>query len=270
MSTLICIQARTSSSRLPGKVMLPLAGAPLLQRMIERAQAAKIDATIAVITSTDPSDDAVEDLCSRIGTECFRGHLTDVLDRHYQAAKYYGASVIAKIPSDCPLIGPDAIRRVFDHFDSGNFDYVSNLHPATYPDGNDVEVFTFEALETAWKEANRDFEREHTTPFIWERPERFRIANVGWETGLDYSMSHRWTIDYREDYEFIQTVYDYLWRKDHPIFSIRDILSLTSEYPEIAELNAQYLGVNWYRNHLNELKTIAPEQTRQLQPEFTS
>ncbi len=270
MSTLICIQARISSSRLPGKVMMPLAGAPLLLRMVERVRAAKVDARIAVITSTSQSDDAVEALCMENGIDCFRGHLTDLLDRHYQAAKQLGASVIAKIPSDCPLIDPAAIEKVFHSFNSSKYDYVSNLHPATFPDGNDVEIFTFEALETAWAESDRTFEREHTTPFIWERPERFRIGNVQWETGFDYSMSHRWTIDYPKDYEFIREVYDYLWRKERPIFFIRDILNLIEEYPEIAEINAKYAGVNWYRNHLDDLRTITPDRTRQLQSEFST
>ncbi|HEY3876492.1 MAG TPA: glycosyltransferase family protein [Candidatus Kapabacteria bacterium] len=268
MNTLICIQARMSSTRLPGKVMLPLAGAPLLQRMIERVRAAKVAARIVVITSSMNKDDRIEELCRAIETDCFRGHPTDLLDRHYQAAKHYGASVIAKIPSDCPLIDPSVIEKVFQHFDSTRFDYVSNLHPATYPDGNDVEIVSFQALETAWQEADRSFEREHTTPFLWERPERFRIGNVAWETGMNYSMSHRWTIDYPNDYEFIREIYDHFWRKERPIFSSREILNLIEKYPEIATINAGYAGVNWYRDHLNDLRTVTSEQTRPLQPEF--
>jgi spore coat polysaccharide biosynthesis protein SpsF len=266
MSTIICIQARMTSSRLPGKVMLPLAGAPLLERMIERVRAANILAEVVVITSADATDDPIEQRCSWLNVQCFRGNLTDLLDRHYQAARKYGASVVAKIPSDCPLVDPAIIRRVFDKFESGTFDYVSNLHPASFPDGNDVEVFTFNALEQAWREADRDFEREHTTPFLWERPERFRIGNVLCAPANDYSMTHRWTIDYPEDYEFIRTIYDYLWKPAQPIFSMTDIFKLLEAHPKVAEINARFRGVNWYRNHLGVLRTITPEQTRLLEP----
>jgi spore coat polysaccharide biosynthesis protein SpsF len=257
-----------SSSRLWGKVMLPLAGKPLLQRMIERVRATNVDATVVVLTTLQSEDNMIEELCNQIKVECFRGHLTDLLDRHYQAAKQYGAEVVAKIPSDCPLIDPQAIERVFAAFDAGDYDYVSNLHPATYPDGNDVEVFTFSALQTALREAERDFEREHTTPFIWEQPERFKIANVAWETGKNYSMSHRWTIDYREDYELIRQIYDRLWSKERPIFSIQDILDLLQQKPEIANLNSKYLGVNWYRKHLTSLKTVSANETRILEEDI--
>jgi spore coat polysaccharide biosynthesis protein SpsF len=264
MNTLICIQARMSSSRLPGKVMLTLAGAPLLERMIERVRAARVNATIAVLTSTETDDNAIETLCRKIEVECFRGHLTDLLDRHYQAARNYRAEIIAKIPSDCPLIDPNIIEQVFAKYKESEFDYVSNLHPATYPDGNDVEVFSFGALEDAWKNADKNFEREHTTPFIWERPERYHAGNARWETGKDYSMTHRWTIDYPDDYKCIRTIYDHLWNPDQPIFSMEDILDLLEQYPEIAAINARYDGVNWYRNHLKELHTIAPHQTRTI------
>ncbi len=251
-----------SSSRLPGKVLKPLAGAPLLQRMLERVQEASIDSDIWVITSEQPEDDAIESLCKTLHTTCYRGHPTDLLDRHYQAACVHGAEIIAKIPSDCPLIDPKVIEQVFSHFRLSDFDYVSNLHPATYPDGNDVEIFQFSVLEEAWHKAQKEFEREHTTPFIWERPERYHIGNVVWDTGLDYSMSHRWTIDYPEDHEFIRTIYDYLWDPEDPMFSLEDILYFLQSHPEVSTINAQYAGVNWYRNHLSELHTITADQTR--------
>jgi spore coat polysaccharide biosynthesis protein SpsF len=164
---------------------------------------------------------------------------------------------VVKIPSDCPLIDPAVVRRVLDE---ARGDFTSNLHPATYPDGNDVEVMTMAALETAWKEAKKPHEREHTTPFLWDQPERFSIHNVVWETGLDYSMSHRFTIDYPEDYAFIKAVYDEL----HPRFSLGDILDLLKARPDIYALNQKYAGVNWYRNHLADLKTVKPTETRQL------
>jgi spore coat polysaccharide biosynthesis protein SpsF len=264
MKTLIVIQARTGSSRLPYKVLLPLAGKPLLQRMIQRVMAASGDFEIIVATTEEPRDRLISELCQRTGVKCIRGHATDLLDRHYRAAIQEKADVVAKIPSDCPLIDPAVIDQVLDFYyrNSPRYDYVGNLHPATYPDGNDIEVMPLAVLETAWLEARRDFEREHTTPFIWERPERFRIGNVEWETGLNYSMSHRWTIDYREDYFFIESVYDNLWSETRPGFSIQDILNLLAARPEISAINAKYAGVNWYRHHLDELRTKTAIDTR--------
>ncbi len=257
------IQVRTGSSRLPGKVLLDLVGQPLLLRMVERVQAAQWAGTIVVATTVEPADDPIEALCLQHGLRCYRGSVDDLLDRHYQAGRLWNADAVAKIPSDCPLIDPTVIDRVFEYFLQNNFDYVSNLHPATYPDGNDVEIMTMSALETAWKEAQRPLEREHTTPYIWENPDRFSIGNVRWETGLDYSMTHRWTIDYPEDYAFIRAVYEELYPKN-PHFGLQDVLDLTTRRPDIFALNSRYAGVNWYRHHLHELKTITADQTRHL------
>ncbi|WP_210520360.1 cytidylyltransferase domain-containing protein [Hymenobacter terricola] len=262
---LTVVQARMGSSRLPGKVLLPLAGQPLLVRMVERVQGAHLAGAVVVATTTEAADDAVAACCAAHGLECFRGDALDLLDRHYQAARYYGADVVLKIPSDCPLIDPAIIDEVvgfYLHF-ADRYDFVSNLHPATFPDGNDVEVMPIEALETAWREAKRPLEREHTTPFFWENPGRFRLANVTWDSGKDFSMSHRWTIDYPEDYAFISAVYAAL-HPTRPDFGLDDILQLLNRRPDIAQLNAHLTGVNWYRNHLDELKTVDPSQTRKI------
>lgn len=263
MKLVTVVQARTGSSRLPGKVLLPVQGKTLLERMAERVQAAKHSGVVVVATTTDPSDDEVAALCKKTGLNCFRGHPTDLLDRHYQAAKEYGAQAVVKIPSDCPLIDPQVIDRVLGAYlaTPDQWDYLSNLHPATYPDGNDVELMPFSVLEAAWKEATLPMEREHTTPFIWERPERFRIGNIAWESGLDYSMSHRWTIDYKEDYEFIRAVYDELF-PTNPVFALNQILDLLTRKPELRQINEMHVGVNWYRHHLEDLRTIQPHQTR--------
>jgi spore coat polysaccharide biosynthesis protein SpsF len=263
----IVIQSRTGSSRLPGKILLPLAGRPLLERMVERVRAAAVPAGIVVATTTEPGDDPVAALCAEIDVDCFRGHPTDLLDRHYQAGCAAGAEVVVKIPSDCPLIDPGVIERVIgfylDHRDE--YDFVSNLHPASYPDGNDVEVMSMAALETAWREATLPLQREHTTPFFWDQPERFRVGNVAWETGLDYSMSHRWTIDYPADYDLIRTIYDRLYTSVRPIFRLDDILRLLEANPDIHRLNARLAGVNWYRHHREQLRTVQPWETRDLE-----
>ena len=252
-----------SSTRLPNKIMMPLADKPLLIRMMERVTASKIANDYVVATTDTEEDDKVVEICESENIKCFRGHPTDLLDRHYKAGLGFNADVVVKIPSDCPLIDFKIIDKVLGYYLNNNdkLDFVSNLHPATYPDGNDVEIIPMKILETVWREAKLNLEREHTTPFIWENPRRFRIGNIEWETGLDYSMSHRFTIDYYEDYEFIKSVYDNLY-EINPSFELNDILKLLDEKPELMDINKKYAGVNWYRNHLSELKTITEEQTK--------
>jgi spore coat polysaccharide biosynthesis protein SpsF len=257
------VQARNGSTRLPKKVIMPLAGKPLLLRMLERVNYSTLIGTLVVATTTEPEDDEIESLCKNEKLNVFRGEPTDLLDRHFKAASVYNAEAVVKIPSDCPLIDYNVITKVIqfyiDNFDK--YDYVSNLHPATYPDGNDVEIMSMNCLKDAFLHADRELEREHTTPYFWENPDKFRIGNVEWETGLDYSMSYRFTIDYMEDYLFIKKVYDELYEKN-PEFNLEDILKLLERKPEIKNLNSKYNGVNWYRKHLNELKTISQENTK--------
>lgn len=261
----IIVQARMASSRLPGKVTMPILGKSLLARMIERLLIIRHRSTVVIATSTNAEDDVIVDEANLLKVPYYRGSLDNVLDRHYQAAKMHNADVVLKIPSDCPLIDPQIVDDVLDYFfdNKGKYDYVSNLHPATHPDGNDVEIMTIDCLQKAWENSIRPLELEHTTPYIWENPQLFRIGNLIWNTGLDYSMSHRFTIDYPEDYQFIKRVYDELYRTRDK-FSCQDILDLLQHKPEIYQLNAKYAGVNWYRNHLEELKTISAEQTRQV------
>ncbi len=254
-----------TSSRLPGKVLLPILGEPLIVRMVERLRMAKTPFQIVVATSTDPADDVLVALCRDHKIDCFRGDLVDCLDRHYQAAVQYGADVVVKIPSDCPLIDPRIIDQVMGAYlaNPDQYDFVSNLHPPTWPDGNDVEIMTFDCLKTTWQEAAKLHEREHTTPYMWDMPGRFRVGNVVWSRGLDYSMSHRFTIDYRADYEFIEQVFLELY-SENPAFSCEDIVDLLERKPELYQINASYAGVNWYRHHLNELNTVSADQTKQV------
>lgn len=260
---LIVVQARMASSRLPGKVMMPLLGKSLLARMVERLQTIKHDATIVIATSVNPEDDIIELEAMLIDVPCYRGSANNLLERHYMTAVKNSADIVLKIPSDCPLIDPKIIDEVLNFFFQyrGKYDYVSNLHPATWPDGNDVEIMTMACLEKNWRLATRPLELEHTTPYIWENPDQFRIGNVSWNSGLDYSMSHRFTIDYPEDYEFIKCVYEELYPKK-PSFSCDDILNLLIKKPDIYNINAAYAGVNWYRHHLKELNTISVQQTK--------
>ena len=260
---LVVVQARSNSSRLKDKIFLPLCGKELLVRQLERIEGSCFKPEIVVATTCRKEDDKVIRLCEKEGKKYFRGSENDLLDRHFQAGVLFGADVVVKIPSDCPLIDTNIIDKVLSHYikNRNKYDYVSNLHPPTYPDGNDIEVMSIECLERAWETADEEFQREHTTPFIWDNPEMFRIGNVKWETGEDLSMTHRYTIDYNEDYKFIKAVYEALY-PINPRFSLKDILDLLKKKPELMVINRKYNGVNWYRKHLQSLKTISGEQTR--------
>jgi len=259
------IQSRMGSTRLPGKVMMPLADKPLLYRMYERVASSELSGETIVAATKEKTDIPIIQLCKENNIHYYRGHSTDLLERHYQAAKKLNADVLVKLPSDCPLIDPSVIDKVIKYYldNKNNYDFVSNLHPPSYPDGNDVEVITIKALEDARQNAKIPLEREHTTPYFWENPDKFRIGNVTWETGLDFSMTHRFTIDYKEDYDFIKAVYNELY-SENKIFTLDDILNLLNDKPEIKKINEKYAGVNWYRHHLNELKTIDQGQTKIL------
>jgi spore coat polysaccharide biosynthesis protein SpsF len=255
------IQARTRSTRLPGKVLLPLGRGSVLDVMLDRVKAARLVGTVVVATTTNVEDDAIESIARRNNVACYRGHPTDLLDRHYGAALAHGATHVVKIPSDCPLIDPAVIDAVLAAYlaRQGQLDFVSNLHPPTHPDGNDVEIMRFSTLATAWHEATRPFEREHTTPYIWNHPERFRMANVVWARNRDCSLSHRVVLDYPADYDVIRAVYTALAVND-PLFSIDDIVRYLDAHPRLMERNASHRGVYWYRDHLDELPALAPRR----------
>ncbi len=259
---LTLIQTRTGSSRLPGKVLMPLGDGTIQSKMLERVMASKLAGTVALITTREAKDDPCVEDGKKMGVDTYRGETLDLLDRHYQAWRHFGANfdAVVKIPSDCPLIDPAIIDRVLKHFldarDSGHsYDYFSNLHPQSYPDGNDVEVMQIDALERAWKEAKKPIEREHTTPYFWDNPEKFRIGNVLWEKGIDLSQDFRWTLDYREDYELISAIYNAL-SPTKPLFTVENIVELLENRPEIRSINQKYLGDAWFQRHRHELKTM--------------
>lgn len=261
MNIVTIVQARKNSSRLRNKILLDLLGKPVLIRQIERMSNSNKIGKIVIATTKEKTDNELFDLCKKNNLNCFRGSSLDLLDRHYQCALKNNADIVLKIPSDCPLIDPLIIDQVIEYFFSENYDYCSNLHPNTFPDGMDVEVMTFNALQKAWKNAKKDFEREHTTPYIWERPKEFKIGNFLWKKNKNFSMTHRFTLDYLEDYNFINEVYKKLYKINNN-FSLNDIIDLLIKEPQIMKLNSKYAGVNWYRHHIDQLKTVNVNETK--------
>ena len=235
------VQARMTSSRLPGKVLKPLCGAPLIRRVLERVLRIEgVDAAVVALAE-GAAHDAVVAAVDGLGVTVVRGSESDVLARTAAAARAANAKTVMRITSDCPLIDPAVIDRVIGAYlgQSSRCDYVSNLHPPTYPDGNDVEICSFRALSTAWRVATHPSDREHTTPFFWRHPEAFRLGNVTCETGLDLSATHRIVLDYAEDYEVIRQVFDALWA-DNPAFGVADIVGFLDAHPEIVAINARH------------------------------
>ncbi len=256
------IQARRAASRLPDKVLLDIAGEPMLVRVVERTRRATALDGVVVATTTDPFDDAIEALCQQRGYAVSRGSMYDVLDRYYQAARLFQAGVIVRITADCPLIDPDVIdETVWTLFglrnqrnDAGEqatgaglirnsqfitpvFDFTANRLPPpwkrTYPIGLDTEVCSFAALETAWKEATQPHQREHVMPFFYEQPDRFRTLLVNYKTDLG---ALRWTVDTPEDLALVRQIYAQFGGRDD--FSWLDVLDLVQRHPDLGQINA--------------------------------
>ena len=230
---LAILQARLSSTRLPGKVLKPLLGEPMLGRQIDRLSRCKGFDRLVVATSTDPSDDALEQFCRQMGTECFRGSLNDVLDRFYQAALPYAPEHVVRLTGDCPLIDPEVVDRVIEYHVEGGYDYSSNTIDPTFPDGLDVEVFRFDALDRAWQKAELPSAREHVTIYMYKNPEMFRLGSY---QGANDLSKLRWTVDEPDDLALVEAIYSALYPLN-PCFSTGDILAYLAKTPELLEGN---------------------------------
>jgi len=265
------IQARMGSSRLPGKVLLDIAGQPMLKRVIERSCRATTIDQVIIATTDQPSDDPIAALCEKSGYPYYRGSMHDVLDRYYQTARLYDPDLIVRITADCPLIDPQVADRTVLaflgetqpqdrvlHADQQNqaisdsrvvptrndpantsllYDFAANRLPPpwgrTFPIGLDTEVCSFESLQTAWEEAQQPYQREHVMPFFYDHLDRFRVLLVHNEK--DYG-SLRWTVDTPEDLDFIRQVFAHFPDRDN--FSWLEVLALLESHPELSAINA--------------------------------
>lgn len=233
MRVVLINQARMTSTRLPGKVLLPVLGKPLLAYQLERLRRAKRVDQIVIATTLNATDVPIVELCGQLGVSIFRGSELDVLDRYYQAAKGHGADVVVRVTSDCPVIDPALVDQVIDAYTGGGYDYIANTRERTFPRGMDCEVFSMAALTEAWNEGRLPYEREHVTPFLYQHPERYRIGNVasGRELGL-----HRWTVDTPEDFDLIQRIINTLYPVK-PEFTLDDILAEFERHPDWMQIN---------------------------------
>jgi len=239
------IQARMGATRLPGKVLKILNNKSLLEFQLERIKLSERIQEIIVATTNESADDEIASLCNRRGIKVFRGSQNDVLSRYYHCAKENNASTIVRLTADCPLIDPKVIDAVIDLYFSKKVDYAANTVPpetSYWPDGSDVEVFSFQALKKANEETTDISFREHVTFYFWKDTNKF--LSVQLDNKQDWS-NYRFTLDYPEDYEVIKLINDELLRKK--LFGhIDQIIDILVSKPEIAEINkAFYFGIGW-------------------------
>jgi spore coat polysaccharide biosynthesis protein SpsF len=236
MNTVMIVQARMTSTRLPGKVLKSVLGKPLLEYQIERLKRVRSIDELVIATTINAADDPIIALCHQLGVHSYRGSENDVLSRFYGASQEYAADLVVRITSDCPLIDPQVIEQVVNFYKvhQADYDYVSNSLRRTYPRGMDTEVFSMLALSQAFVEATTTSEREHVTPFIYCQPERYRLGYVYYYKDYSY---HRWTVDTPEDFELIQRIVEALYPQQ-PQFTLEACLHLLNQNPDWVQLNS--------------------------------
>ena len=230
----IIIQARMASTRLPNKIMLNLAGKPMLWHVIDRCKKANVDEVI-VATSTNKENDIIENFCKKNNVLFFRGSEDDVLERYYQAAKKYELDIIIRVTSDCPLIDPEIINKSIEEFKKNHVDYLSNVHIRSYPRGVDVEIFKFDALQKAHELEKEKNQREHVTVFIYSHPEMFKIGGLVAE-GILKNPEIRLCIDTKDDFALLNRIYDEFYREGK-IIDLKQIIKFMDKNPALKEIN---------------------------------
>ena len=244
------VQARMGSSRLPGKVLRPILGRPMLSFILERLRAVPAIASVLVATSDEARDRPVRTFCEAHGVACFAGSETDVLDRFYRAAAREDADPVLRVTGDCPLIDPGLVARLLKMYESGLYDHVAVaagagaifLEGGRFPDGLDAECFSMGALERAWREADAEPDREHVTPYIWRNKQLFRCGVL--LSDVDYS-SLRWTVDNDADLELVSAIYESLYREGRP-FGMADVLEFLAANSHLSSANRAFIGQEGY------------------------
>lgn len=229
MKTVAIIQARMGSTRLPGKVLKPIMGKPMLQHMVERVRRAKTLDQIIIATSTKPADTPISQLAKKLNLACFHGSETDVLSRYYQAAKKFSADIIVRLTGDCPLIDPAIIDAVVNQFKLTQADYTSNVLERTYPRGMDTEVFSFATLKLAQRLARSAYNREHVTPFIYTHPQKFHLGNMIAPKPF-YRPDLHLTVDDLADFALVMAIFHQIY-PSRPHFALGHIIALLDRQP---------------------------------------
>ena len=247
----IIIQARMGSTRFPGKVMKLINSEPLISHVINQVSHSKYAKNIVIATTQNNEDDVIEKYLNENKIKKFRGSDLDCLDRYYKCAKFYDFKIIVRVTCDNPLIDPTLIDDAIDVFVNNQYDYVTNCKPRTYPQGTEVEVFSFSALENAWKNSKKPSEKEHVTPYFYNNQDKFQIFNI--ENDSDLSR-YRWTVDGEKDLEFVKIIHSKI--KKSPIL-MKDILQLLIDEPNLIKINEEYVMDEGYlKSVINEKNKI--------------
>jgi len=229
------LQGRIDSTRLPGKVLLPLVGKPVMQHVYERVLHCRNIDRIIVATTNESKDDCIVELFEGIGIDVpvFRGSEKDPLDRYYKASTHYGLMNIVRIMADCPLVDPEVVDEVIEMYFGGGYDFC--YLGGEFPTGLDVTVFSYSALKRCWSEARQQSEREHITSYMSNNPELFNIGVLEKFKGL---LHHRWVMDHEADYNLFVEIYKALYKPGR-VFGAQDVLKLLADQPHLFEINAQ-------------------------------
>jgi len=232
------IEARMTSTRLPGKVLLPILGKPALEHLIFRLQASKYLDDIVVATTTNKTDEPIVELTKKLSVKCFRGSENDVLDRVLNAARSVAADIIVEITADCPMVDPKLVDRGIKEFYEKNVDYAANIINPTYPNGFDIQVFPVSILEKVATLTNDPIDRVHVSYYIYHHPEIFSLHN--WVANPDEAGPElRVTLDEQKDYEAICKIFELLYPQN-PLFSVQDVVKLLNANLEVRAIN-QYV-----------------------------
>ncbi len=240
MRIVATIEARMASSRLPGKVLMPLAGRPVLTHIVERLRSVPAIAEVIIATTVNPADEAIARLAQHIGVPVFRGSEEDVLGRVLGAARSVRGEILVEITGDCPLVDPDITASAIEYFLEGRkqnppLQYAANVLEPGYPLGLAVQVFPVALLAEVDQLTRDPADREHVSYYIYRVPGRYRTGHLQCQPWLHHP-DWRWTLDYPEDYEFLKRVYSELFPVN-PRFGAREVVDLLQKKPEIADIN---------------------------------
>jgi spore coat polysaccharide biosynthesis protein SpsF len=235
MKIVAIIQARMTSTRLPGKVMMPVLGISLLEHQINRLKRAKLITSICIACTENDQDEPIVNMANNLGVFLHRGSEFDVLSRYYEAALDLKADLIMRVTSDCPLIDPVELDKLVTSYflDNSDCDYLSTGLIRSYPRGMDAELFSFNALKIAYEKAKEPYQREHVTPYFYHNPNDFKVKNFSFK---EDQSKHRWTVDTLEDFELISKIIAELYPLN-PNFTIYNVLSLLEKNPEWVSIN---------------------------------
>ena len=243
------VQARMGSSRLPGKTLLKIDDKKtVLEFGINQLTSSNLLDKIIVATTNLKSDDVIENFVKNMNVDVFRGKSNDVLDRYFQCAKHFSIDTIVRITGDNPLVDPTIIDNLIQKFTLNSYDYLSNAHVRTFPYGTEVEIFSFESLEQAWKNAILPSEREHVTPYFYNNSNLFNIHNEKQSNNIS---NLRWTVDREDDLFLVKSIVSKIIKR--PIL-LDDILNLFSKEPKLFKINETQIRDEGYKKSLEEDK----------------